>query len=409
MAQANVATLPVVHEDLSDELVLLEPEEMVFASIVRMGKPAENDIYYGPADSRLSTGLGGIADGVSVTRSAVTNQQANRGKIPGVIQHFRETHGVSTLAQVVMNPAGIEDAFADGRVKALIATKQDMEWTFLSQQEQQEGSTTVSFLTRGASRWGDATAQPNLPVPTAFRPASNQVVAKTATTDIAERDIRTMLQNLRTSRKRPIKAQGFCTFDMGTRFDDYFTSLPTADSALPVRQFVSQGDADSYEIGITRYKTRFGTLDIVPTAYLNATQNLAYSAAASGTTAGTGSTAGASTTNTSTTVAFTSTLGMQPFQKIAGTGIPAAAYIVSITDATHVVISAAATATGTPTVTIGEGDHCLFLDMEFYEVRQNKAPSAYELAPDGSGRQGVVEAIGSLFCGYPAVMGKFNH
>lgn len=393
MAQANVATLPIVHEDLSDELVLLEADDMVFSSVVKTGKPAENDIYYGPVDKRIGGGLNGIADGAKVDRTLVTNQQVNRDKIPGVIQHFRRTHGVTTLAAKVMNPAGIEDAFVDGRVKAIVQVKEDMEYSHLSQQEEQVGSTSLAFLERGASMWIDDTAQPNtaLVVPTAYRPAAKLNVAVANVAAVTEKNLRTMIQNLREARRRPIKAQVFCSLDYGTHIDDFFTEQGTG--TLPVRQFVTPGDAATYEIGVTRYKTRFGTLDIVPTTYLNATQNAV-------------AVAGATSTNTSTTVAFTSTAGMQPFMRISGTGIPAGAYIVSITDSTHVVISAAATATGAFTATIGETDHALFLDMEFFEVRQNMAPTGYELPVDGGGRDGVVEAIGSLFCGYPAVGGK---
>jgi hypothetical protein len=53
------------------------------------------------------------------------------------------------------------------------------------------------------------------------------------------------------------------------------------------------------------------------------------------------------TTNTSTTVTVASTLNLAVGQNVYGTGIPAAATIASITNATTFVLSAAATATGT--------------------------------------------------------------
>jgi hypothetical protein len=202
-----------------------------------------------------------------------------------------------------------------------------------------------------------------------------------------------MLQALREARKKPISVTTFCTLDYGTRIDDFFTEGSTANSLTPVRRFNEQGAKGTYEIGITRYKTRYGTMDIVPTTFLNGTRNAA-------------STAGAATTDTSATVSFTSTTGMQPFMKIQGTGIPAGAYIVSVDSATDVTISAAATATGTPTVLLGEFDHALYLDMEFFVARSNMAPTGYELPITGGGRDGVVESMDSLFCSYPAVHGK---
>lgn len=61
----------------------------------------------------------------------------------------------------------------------------------------------------------------------------------------------------------------------------------------------------------------------------------------------------ASTTNTSTNVTVASTAGIVAGSPVTGTGIPAGATVASITNATTFVLSAAATATGTPTIFIG--------------------------------------------------------
>ena len=161
MAQTLVSTLPVTHEDLSDELVLLNPDEMAFTSMVKKGSAPENVEFSTPADIRLSGSLGGIKDHETVDRTNITNQHANRERLRGTIQHFRETHGESIVAQSVMDPAGISDLFLDGRMKAMTRMKEDMELTFLSQQDCQMGSTSLEFLTRGASMAIDASAQPN--------------------------------------------------------------------------------------------------------------------------------------------------------------------------------------------------------------------------------------------------------
>lgn len=397
MAATLVATLPVTHEDLSDELVLLDADSMVFTSTVSKGKPAENVEYSAPVDKRDAGRLGGLADQARVNRSNVDNTAANRDRLRGTVQHFRETHGVSTLAATVMDPAGIEDAFVDGRLKKLTQIKEDMELTYLSEQESALGSSTLQFQTRGASMWVENTAQPNTTytVSSAYRPASNQIVEVSAVSAITEANIRTMLQNLRLARKRAVNVTGYLSLDFASRFDDFFTEGTTASNVTPVRRFNSDGNVKDYEIGITSYKTRYGKVDIVPTTYLNGVRNA-------------GSLAGASTTNASPNVTVTSTAGLMPYMRVYGTGIPAGAYIVSITSATVFVISANATATGSPTLSLGKEDYGLFLDMEFFEVKTNMAPSAYELPVDGGGRDGVVEAIASLFCSYPAVHGKFR-
>jgi hypothetical protein len=96
---------------------------------------------------------------------------------------------------------------------------------------------------------------------------------------------------------------------------------------------------------------------------------------------------------------------LQSGMKLAGTGIPAGAYIASITNSTAFVISAAATATGSPTLTEADFDHALALEMEyFYEILNGL--EEVDLSMDGSGNQGYVEGFFSLFCSMPAVHGK---
>lgn len=74
---------------------------------------------------------------------------------------------------------------------------------------------------------------------------------------------------------------------------------------------------------------------------------------------GASSTLSITTTNTSTDVTTASTATLRAGMSISGTGIPAAATIVSITNATTFVISAAATASGTVTGTF-TGRHPLY-------------------------------------------------
>jgi hypothetical protein len=94
--------------------------------------------------------------------------------------------------------------------------------------------------------------------------------------------------------------------------------------------------------------------------------------------------------------------------RIYGTGIPAGAHIVSITNATTFVISSAATATGSPTLRLGELDHALFLDMSVLELKINQAPQSTDLSPDGSGQQGFLDTFTALCNRLPIVHGKIN-
>lgn len=395
MAQTNVSTLPVVHEDLSDELAMVNPAATLFTSTCPRGSAAENSEFKYPMDKHKPGRLGGQSEGVSVDRTQVTNFLEDRKQHSGIVQEYRETYGVSKRVSVTMKPAGISDAYNESEEKAMVTMKEDMEITNLSQQEAQTGSTSAAYLSWGVSRTIDSAAQPNLPVDSTFRPSSNNILARAAVTDITEADISTMIQRLMEAKKTGVDAKCFCTPDFATRFDSFFKEHSTAGSTVPVRSFNFQGGDGIYDQAVTSYKTRFGKVDIIPTLLLNGVRGAA-------------SLAGASTTNTSTTVTVTSTAGLQKFMRIYGTGIPAGAHIVSITNATTFVISAAATATGTPTLRLGELDHALFLDMSVLELKINQAPQGTDLSDDGSGKQGFIDAFTALCNKLPSIHGKIN-
>jgi len=94
------------------------------------------------------------------------------------------------------------------------------------------------------------------------------------------------------------------------------------------------------------------------------------------------------------------TRGLQPFMRIKGTGIPAGTYIVSVDSATQITISQAATAVGNDVaLTVGQFDHALFLEMEYFKKKLNGTLDDVDLSEDGSGTQGYVKGFYSNFCG----------
>lgn len=393
-APTAVATLPVAHEDLSDELAVLNAAGTLFSSTIKIGKAAENSQFQYAMDKHKPGSLGGVVEGTAVDRSTVTNRLEDMRKHTGVIQEFRQDYGVTKRTQVTMSVPGVADEVVNSEAKAMTTLKECLEKTGLSQQN--AWASGAVFMGWGVSRTIDSGAQPNLPVDSLYRPASAQNVAKTAVTDITESDLMTMLQKLAEGKNgNGVNVNGFCTFDFGTQFDKFFKDYSTAGTTVPVRSFQFDGEKEIFKQSVGGYGTRFGMVKIIPTLMLNATRN-------------NGSLAGASTTNGDATVTVTSTEGLQPYMRVYGTGIPAGAYIESITNATTFELSAAATATGTPTLRLGEWDHCLFLDMEFLELRQNQAPTTWDLSQDGSGTAGYVDAFNGLANLLPKVHGKFH-
>lgn len=405
-APTMVATLPVTHEDLSDQMVVLDMEDTIFASGTPKGEAPKDTVYRAPVDKLDAPRLGGLKDGQEVTRANVKNRQLNRKQIHGTIQHVRETYGTTLIAEVVKNPAGLTDIVADGKAKTLKALKHNWELISLSDQDQCEVTGSVAGLTRGAVMWGSVDAQPNddLKVPDGYRPVAAQRVSVTGPTDISEAKFRAMILALRTARQKKIDVMAFCTLEAAEQFDQFFREqVPIAGSAVPVRSFHHDADVDEYAEEIITYRTRNGKVSVNTTDYLNGLRDSAASL--------TGDTTSGSAVITGLLNVPTDDNGasaLQPFSPISGTGIPAGAYIVSVDSATQITISANATANGNDVaLKLGVETQMLFVDLQFWEQKPSLVPSHVPLTEDGGGKDGYCEMINSLFCTYPALIGSF--
>lgn len=403
MAQALSSTVPAIHEDLADEIALLDNENTIFSSTVQSGGSAENSVYSRVADKHLTGRLGGVEEGDSVTRASVSNHFTNRAKIYGAVQQKRETYGVSKRVEKVENTAGVANEVGESRFRALERYKQGAEITYLSAQlandnayaHDDEARLGQMHLTMGASGYVESSAQgtdSTFQVDSIYRPGASQLINVASASAFTETNMRTLLLECRQAKRKNVKLTLFATTDFANHLATFFDSGTLTNTATPIRRF--NQDSTDHEITsmLTGYRTAFGSLMVVPTEHLNGVRNA-------------GSLAGASTTNASTALDVTSTAGLQSGMKIGGTGIPAGAYIASITNSTRIVLSAAATATGTPTLTLGDYDHALALEMEYFYELLNGLEEV-DLSPDGSGTQGYVEGFFSLFCSMPAVHGK---
>jgi len=404
MAQALSTTVSAIHEDLADEIALLDNENTIFSSTVQSGGQAENSTYSRVADKHLTGRLAAAAEGAAVTRSSVANHFANRKKISGAVQQKRETYGVSKRVEKVENTAGVANEVGESRYRCLERYKQGVEMTYLSAQVaaddagfyNEEDALATGYLTMGASSYVESgaqkTADTTFQVDSLYRPSSTQLINVASASAFTETNMRTLLRECRQAKRKNVKLTMFATTDFADHLATFFDAGSTSGSVTPIRRFNQNSSDHEITSMLTGYKTAMGSLMVVPTELLNATRNA-------------GSLAGASINN-DPTVTVTSTVGLQSGMKVGGTGIPAGAYIASITNATAFELSAATTGgAATPTLTLGDFDHALALEMEyFYEILNGL--EEVDLSLDGSGNQGYVEGFFSLFCSMPAVQGK---
>ena len=232
----------------------------------------------------------------------------------------------------------------------------------------------------------DATYQ----VDASFRPSSAQIVNIASASAFTEANLRTIISECRKAKRRNVKLTNFCSVDFANQLATFFDAGSTANSSTPIRRFNQDGTSGEITSKLTGYSTLFGTMMVVPTQLLNGVPNA-------------GSLAGFAGTSTAS-VTVTSTVGLQSGMKITGTNVAAGTYIASIQSATAMTLSTATT--GVPSaVVLGDTDHALFLEMEFFFEMLNGIEEV-DLSLDGSGAQGYVEEFFSLYCSMPKVHGK---
>lgn len=403
MAQTLSSTVEAIHEDLADELALLDNENTIFSSTVQSGGRAENSVYQRVADRQLSGRLAARGESSSTTRSSVTNHFTNRKKINGVVQQKRETWGVSKRVEKVENVAGVANILGEARYRGLERHKQGKELTYLSQQVQADDAAvhndegvveTGVHTTMGASAWGESSAQTNseYAVHSSYRPDSAQIISVSIASAFTEPNLRTIIENARLAKNKNIKLTTFCTIPFASHLATFFDAGSTANSLAPIRRFNQDASDHTITSKLTGYNTMFGSMMVVPTDSLNGTRN----AVSLGTVSGT----------STTTITVTSTAGLQKYMKVSGTNVPAGAYVSSITSATVFEISSATTgAISEATFLVGDYDYALFLDMEYFFEILNGLEEV-DMSPDGTGTQGYVEEFFSLFCSMPYVQSK---
>jgi hypothetical protein len=393
----------IVHEDLSDAMTVTDVADKPFTTMVGKGPKPENTIFFDPVDKQQDARLGGVPDGSSVNRSTTANPAANRGKVGGRIQVFERDLGVGFIAMSVSNAAGVTDEYLNGVTNKLSECKGDMELTFLSDQESRDSAgSTSADLTRGVGKWVESAApvDTTAQIPSAYRTPSNQIVTVNGATAFNKAQLDNILMRSHTaSGGKQVRLNAFMTPSLLQRCQSFFEKFEPSSTELPLARYTQDGDAGTIKHAVTRYINAFGQVDMLPSQYMGGVRSYTGSSGLA-----------ASTTNTSTTVTlssaftdFKSNPGLQVGMRVYGTGIPAGAYITAVNSSTEFVISAAATATGTPTLYFGELMHGHFLDMKYFQLRSTLNPGHTELPVDGSGKHGFIRAIAGLQCTNPTV------
>lgn len=146
-------------EDLSNLLVMLEPEETPLLSLCEKGKASSTFVEW-TADKLRSPSTAGVSEGDDVTN--FNDKGAARARLGNYVQKWREPYRVSDFQQAV-NSVGPMD-IAQAETKAVSEVKRDIEATLCSDNDRSvEDGAGTPYKLRGLGDWLDASGPTDVP------------------------------------------------------------------------------------------------------------------------------------------------------------------------------------------------------------------------------------------------------
>jgi hypothetical protein len=337
-------------EDLSDVIAVVDAKDTPFTSMLTKGKEPANDEFSWQADAYPKPRIRGSVDSKDITEF---ENFSRRQRLWGRIQMIDRSPMVSTIADTVENPAGIgkRQEFAKSVTKAITMVKRDMEVTACSNCESQPDDGTNAFMTRGAFKWTQTSAQADLPVPTAFRTPASSIYAGSfaGITEAAIRD--GILGSVWNQSGKTADLKGIVGKQLKSLISAWTVYYPDQSGSTIVRKFQEWDEARVLAAVVDTIVGDFGTIELFPTPWLRWDLLIP---------------AGAEDSSPSTD--------------------PGEA----------------------PTIQDVRERNGLFLDLNMWEIRYNQKPYFQRLEDKGGGPRGYVRAIFALVCLNPLGQAKIQ-
>ena len=269
MAGTLINAVTTKKEDYSDLLAIADYRNTPFASMVNKSKAPTNPRFDWTVDAYSAPTTAGVVDGVDVTDFA--DQFANRAKLFNYVQKVWRNPKVSGMTQDIADMPGATNPIQAAVAKALVEIKRDVEATCLSSNDGQVDDGAVAYKTAGLGTWISTTGGTVVTVPSAYRPASAQII----TTATASLDEDTDLQGILSSIFDSVGGMGMnYTLLCGSVLRRRVTAMTrtqvstSTNSANRVRAFNQSATSAVVESSTTTFKGDFGDLNVVASSWI---------------------------------------------------------------------------------------------------------------------------------------------
>jgi hypothetical protein len=270
-------------EDLRDVLTILEPEATPVTSAIKKGPGPKATIVEVLVDELSDPVVASVDEGVDYGRSGTSvtpnvtdfdNKAAARGRLSNSIHISSRTFGVTDV-QGLTDTAGTQGGgeFAYGKAKSVREIKRDIEAVICGNQD--KDSTGAGYSTRGLFNWINSGGPSD--VHTKYRTPADSIHDGGATSPasaagegkLTESKLSGVLQSMFTVRSEKKTYMGVFAPKIVDLVDQF---TRTGGDSLDARYMVNDNaSTKAINMEVKVFNTSFGTVNIVPSTFLNVT------------------------------------------------------------------------------------------------------------------------------------------
>lgn len=264
MSQVMEQTQVGKRESFADLIAVAESDKTPYTSMLEKRKRPDQMDHSWQMKGYRKAGHTGVIDGVDATQFNSTP----RKRVHCYSQKIWDPVAVSDLAEEA-TVAGVKSEMSAQVADAFVTAKQIIERRCLSSYDTLEQNAPVNgYETRGIFSWLGTAAQTTFPVPSDFRPNTDQVYTGTLAA-FGEDELMAMARAAAKRRKGPATTKGFVGIDLKAKINDFTRYDATVGGFTAIRRFNQNAEDKQVVNIIDRIVLDTGVIELHPSFYLD--------------------------------------------------------------------------------------------------------------------------------------------
>jgi hypothetical protein len=252
--------------DVSPMFTLTRAEFCPASTMMKKGARPKSTLYERPYKKPFTPTNNAVLDGVDITSSDLTNNEANKFMLQGRLQKGRIAIGVSDMSMEFGNEYAAVDLMADNMKDALQQARESLEIQVLDTQDsraQGAGGSTNPALMRGSASWLRIAnpVNPDLALPTDLLTPTDSILSGVSdVTALKDTDFNAIMQSIATTARLKGTWDVFVSPDLMAAIDGWTRLGDITASTVPLRRFNQDMGAGEVTMEVRFYQTTFGRM-----------------------------------------------------------------------------------------------------------------------------------------------------